>query len=58
MLTYHYPLIAREGWMWIALAMFAAGVAYVYVGLASAPLWILVVFLVFLFLESSLPLGP
>ena len=62
MLAYHYPLIAREGWTWIILSIIAAGIAYVNVGVFSAPLWALAVFLIFLFRDPhrkipALPLG-
>lgn len=62
MLAYHYPLIAREGWVWIALSIIAAGIAYVNVGVFSAPLWILAFFLIFLFRDPhrkipAFPLG-
>ena len=62
MLAYHYPLIAREGWIWIALSIIAAGIAYVNIGVFSIPLWILAFFLIFLFRDPhrkipALPLG-
>jgi phosphatidylserine decarboxylase len=62
MLAYHYPLIAREGWVWIVLSIIAAGLAYVNAGAFSAPLWMLAVFLIFLFRDPhrkipALPLG-
>jgi phosphatidylserine decarboxylase len=62
MLSYHYPLIAREGWIWIALAIIAAGIASINTGVFSVPLWFLVVSLLFLFRDPhrkipALPLG-
>ncbi len=62
MLAYHYPLIAREGWIWIVLAITAASIAYLNVGVFSAPLWLLAAFLVFLFRDPhrkipAIPLG-
>ena len=62
MLAYHYPLIAREGWVWIALSIIVAGTAYVNVDVFSAPLWVLAIFLIFLFRDPhrkipALPLG-
>ncbi len=62
MLAYHYPLIAREGWVWIFLAIISASVTQLNYGFASVPLWILALFLIFLFRDPhrkipALPLG-
>lgn len=62
MLAYRYPLIAREGWVWLFLAIALASTTHLYFGLASVPLWTLVVFLFFLFRDPhrkipALPLG-
>ena len=62
MLAYRYPLIAREGWVWLFLVIVLASVTHFYFGLVSAPLWALVIFLVFLFRDPhrkipALPLG-
>lgn len=53
MLTYRYPLIAREGWLWIAVVAVAAGLVTYFYGLASLPLWIGVLFLLFLFRDPA-----
>jgi phosphatidylserine decarboxylase len=62
MLSYRYPLIAREGWLWIASALVTAGAVHVWFGLIALPLWALVLFLLFLFRDPArkipaLPLG-
>jgi phosphatidylserine decarboxylase len=62
MLSYHYPLIAREGWIWISLAIFVAGITYINVGLFSIPLWVFTIFLIYLFRDPhrkipAVPLG-
>ena len=62
MLAYHYPLIAREGWVWIFLAIVSASVTQLNFGFASVPLWVLALSLIFLFRDPhrkipALPLG-
>jgi phosphatidylserine decarboxylase len=62
MLSYRYPLIAREGWLWIASAFVTAGAVQVWFGLVALPLWALVLLLLFLFRDPSrkipsVPLG-
>ena len=62
MLAYHYPLIAREGWVWIFLAIVSASATQLNFGFASVPLWILSLSLIFLFRDPhrkipALPLG-
>ena len=62
MLAYHYPLIAREGWVWIFLAIVSASATQLNFGFASVPLWILALSLIFLFRDPhrkipALPLG-
>jgi len=45
--TYPHPLLAREGWLFIAIALAAAVVVYGLAGLWwSLPLWLLLVFVV------------
>ncbi|HHI92499.1 MAG TPA: phosphatidylserine decarboxylase [Gammaproteobacteria bacterium] len=62
MLSYRYPLIAREGWVWIAATVIPAAIVYLLYGLASLPLWGLVLLLLFLFRDPArnvpaVPLG-
>ncbi len=62
MLSYRYPLIAREGWLWIAVIAIPAAIVYLLYGLASLPLWALVLLLLFLFRDPArkvpaVPLG-
>ena len=62
MLAYHYPLIAREGWAWISLAIFVAGITSINVGLFSIPRWVFALFLIYLFRDPhrkipAVPLG-
>jgi phosphatidylserine decarboxylase len=61
MLSYRYPLIAREGWLWIAaVAIPAAIVHFFYSGLLALPLWGLVLLLLFLFRDPArkVPAAP
>jgi phosphatidylserine decarboxylase len=56
-----YPLLAREGWVHIALALAAAVVVHVLAGaLWAAPLWVVVVFVVQFFRDPPrrIPAGP
>ena len=62
MLTYHYPLIAREGWFWIAVAVLLAISIHVFYSWFALPLWLLVLLLLFLFRDPgrkipAVPLG-
>jgi phosphatidylserine decarboxylase len=62
MLSYRYPLIAREGWTWIAIIAMSALVVYLLYGAMSAPLWLLAILLLFLFRDPArkvpaVPLG-
>ena len=62
MLTYRYPIIAREGWMWIMFATIAAAVGYFFISWLSMPLWLIVLLLLFIFRDPacvvpSAPLG-
>lgn len=60
MLTYRYPLIAREGWLWIAAIIVLAGVVQFFFGLVSLPLWLLALLLLFLFRDPArkVPAAP
>ena len=62
MLTYRYPLIAREGWLWIAIIAVAAVILNVMYGTLSLPLWLCVLVLLYLFRDPmrkipAVPLG-
>lgn len=60
MLSYRYPLIAREGWLWIAVIAIPAAIVQYLHGLAALPLWILVLSLLFLFRDPAreVPAAP
>ena len=62
MLAYRYPLIAREGWLWIAIVFCVAVLLYFFSAQASIPFWVLTLLLIFLFRDPhrkvpALPLG-
>ena len=62
MLAYRYPLIAREGWLWIAIVFCAAVAAQIFFAKVSVSLWILTLLLIYLFRDPhrevpALPLG-
>lgn len=62
MLTYRYPLIAREGWLWIAAVAIPALIIHMLYGLISVPLWLLTLVLLFIFRDPArkipaVPLG-
>ncbi|MYB33593.1 MAG: phosphatidylserine decarboxylase family protein, partial [Gammaproteobacteria bacterium] len=40
-----YPIIAREGWIHVTLALFASLVATCFLGLAAFPVWLLAIFI-------------
>ncbi len=60
MLTYRYPLIAREGWLWLALLALIAGGAHLLLGWMASPLWLLVVFVAYLYRDPArqVPAAP
>lgn len=60
MLAYRYPIIAREGWVLIAVVALAALVAQVLLGWLALPLWLLVLVLLFLFRDPTrkIPASP
>ena len=62
MLAYRYPLIAREGWLWIAIIAVSAAIVNLSYGILSLPLWLLVLISLFLFRDPmrkipAVPLG-
>ena len=60
MLSYRYPVIAREGWLWIALVAIPAGLVQYAFGWVALPLWLLVLLLLFLFRDPprKVPASP
>jgi len=60
MLAYRYPLIAREGWPWIALVAAAALLAQWLFAWFALPLWLLLGLLLFLFRDPprKVPASP
>ena len=60
MLTYRYPLIAREGWLWIALTAAGALLAQWLLGWIALPLWLIPALLLFLFRDPprQVPASP
>ncbi len=62
MLAYRYPLIAREGWLWIAVIALPAAIVSLLYGILSLPLWLLMLGSLFLFRDPmrkipAMPLG-
>lgn len=49
MLAYRYPLIAREGWLWIGVALCLAASTQALVSWLALPLWLLVLLLLLIF---------
>lgn len=60
MLSYRYPFIAREGWVWIAVVFVVAVVVQHVFGGFSIPLWILTAILLYLFRDPmrKIPAAP
>jgi len=60
MLAYRYPLIAREGWHWIAFAAAIVLLLQWQLGWLAVPLWLPVVLLLFLFRDPprTVPASP
>ncbi len=58
MLAYRYPLIAREGWRWIALAAAITLLLQWQFGWLAAPLWLVVGLLLFLFRDPPRRVPP
>ena len=42
--NYPHPIIAKEGWFYLALAVAVAGVASFFIGWWSIPLWLAAIF--------------
>ena len=54
MIAYRYPLIAREGWMIIAIISLLGASLWIFAGLvASIPVWLLVIILLFIFRDPA-----
>ncbi len=53
MLAYRYPLIAREGWLWIAVAALFVLAVHFLLGWVALPLWLGVLGLLFLFRDPA-----
>lgn len=59
MISYRYPLIAREGWRIIALVTFLGLVFHIWFGvLLAIPFWFIAIFLCFLFRDPARPVPP
>ncbi len=60
MLAYRYPLIAREGWRWIAFVAAIALLLQWQFGWLAVPLWLVVGLLLFLFRDPprTVPASP
>jgi phosphatidylserine decarboxylase len=53
MSDYPHPIIAQEGWTHVAIAVIVAGVATAFFGWWSAPLWLVVLFVVQFFRDPA-----
>jgi phosphatidylserine decarboxylase len=51
--AYPHPIIAREGWPFLGLALIAAGIATAYWGWWSAPLWLAALFILQFFRDPA-----
>jgi len=52
-MNYPHPIIAREGWPFLAIAMLAAALVASYNGLWSIPLWIIALFVLQFFRDPA-----
>jgi phosphatidylserine decarboxylase len=55
MTKYPHPIVAQEGWAHVAIAVIVAAVATAFFGWWSAPLWLVVVFVVQFFRDPARP---
>lgn len=53
MSDYPHPIIAKEGWLYLALAVVVAAVAGVFIGWWSAPLWLAALFVLQFFRDPG-----
>lgn len=53
--SYAYPIIAREGWLFLAAAIIAAAVASWFIGWWSTPLWLVALFVLQFFRDPARP---
>lgn len=54
--NYPHPLIAREGWPFLLIALLAAIVSTMFLGYGSIPLWIVAVFVLQFFRDPARPI--
>ena len=52
-MTYPHPIIAREGWPFLAVAVLVSVLATVFLGWWSAPFWLIAVFILQFFRDPS-----
>jgi phosphatidylserine decarboxylase len=43
--NYPHPLIAREGWLFLCVALLVAIAATFWLGFGSVPIWVIVIFI-------------
>ena len=53
MANYPHPIIAKEGWFYLALAVVVAAVASLFIGWWSAPLWLAALFVLQFFRDPA-----
>jgi phosphatidylserine decarboxylase len=53
MSNYPHPIIAKEGWLYLALALVVAAVASAFIGWWSAPLWLAALFVLQFFRDPA-----
>ena len=51
--NYPHPIIAKEGWLYLALAVAVAAVASAFIGWWSAPLWLAALFVLQFFRDPA-----